>query len=304
MVSHVGIPFSLGLFRAFTLLADTPPSATAGSGQSDSREHTTAIPATAIDTDGTRSITSKPTRNGEGPRCLECDSNPYVTLPQLHAILQYGREMSSDIVSDVFEAAWKIDEDERAKVRRQRAVLLEDAHKGSLLNGEKMCHASAVGKEQRGDTVTMTAEEENGQHNDGRGHTDGGEGLRATEGGGPQSGPTLEAQLESVPNGQATALGSMGVPNPEAANTDVTGSEAEELGPGIVDDGQDDGQRPSCSPKDIIKDGSLSVATTSQAPRKVSFAAVSECDAVRLWIRRGAYMLPSFEVTSGSSFLL
>lgn len=36
-----------------------------------------------------------------------------------------------------------------------------------------------------------------------------------------------------------------------------------------------------------------------QAALTVSFAAVSECKVVREWIRRGAYTLPTFDVTSG-----
>lgn len=36
-----------------------------------------------------------------------------------------------------------------------------------------------------------------------------------------------------------------------------------------------------------------------QAAPTVSFTAVSECKAVREWVRRGAYTLPTFDVTSG-----
>lgn len=49
----------------------------------------------------------------------------------------------------------------------------------------------------------------------------------------------------------------------------------------------------------IPTEGHDQLVNQDQTALKVSFTAVSECKAVREWVRRGAYTLPAFDVTSG-----
>lgn len=50
---------------------------------------------------------------------------------------------------------------------------------------------------------------------------------------------------------------------------------------------------------DNTAEGRDQLMNQDQSTLTVSFAAVSECKAVREWVSRGAYTLPAFDVTSG-----
>ena len=123
-----GIPFSLGLFRAFAMLAET---------SSDSRRG--VLPTAA-------GVSAPPPFEGDQPRrsatgssveghgssvilcssCEEGDNIPRVTLPHLRAILEHGGGMSAADVSEICESVLKAEscmQQERPELQQQPTLV-------------------------------------------------------------------------------------------------------------------------------------------------------------------------------------
>ncbi|CAM9183230.1 unnamed protein product, partial [Hapterophycus canaliculatus] len=228
-VEDTGIPFSAGLFRAFYMLAETPPSPTNGAmivdqnsgviASTGSRSSSTGSPPKAAAASVGVSL-SVDQRNDDGV--------PRVSLPQLRAILRYGG-MTPTAASDVCDSVAETEAEWRSSSQIQRQEIQRDTTVANVVPE----HATSVEHE------TVAAERTTGRGTEFMGAD---EEVRETE--------MKRALIDSVDGEQAA-------------------------------DGQDSQLR------------------KGNPPFTLSFAAVSECKAVRDWVRKGAYTLPAFDITSG-----
>eukprot|EP00903_Cladosiphon_okamuranus_P008129 g7829.t1 len=231
-----GIPFSLGLFRAFSMLAETSlPSGTptTNSGGSSSVNMATTI---AAPPHGKIAATA---------------GVPCVSLASLTAILEHGGGMAPADVAAVCELVVRKEEE---AIRNQGSKVSPTATAGcseEAANGKSEPAAGLEPDRTRDPT---------------------GEGAEATAGT-PQK---LHNELDG-----AHAAGDQSEELRDDRNRVAAAGSSTGAREGIPTVGQDQ------------------LVNQDQTALTISFTAVSECKAVREWVRRGAYTLPPFDVTSG-----
>lgn len=187
--------------------------------------------------------------------------NPRVTLPHLKAILEHGVGMSVADVSSVCEAVSTAEEDRR---RRQRDLrLLQPITPPGTPEGlvEK---AGLEG----GIEVTTCVKDVSAEATDI---------IKQVVSGGT---PGDNAKTVRAAESQHGQKGDEGGLAQECAIKSTTEEGQQKELPGMADSYT---RNPS----------------HEESMLTVSFAAVCDCEAVRAWVRQGAYTLPSFDVTSG-----
>lgn len=299
--STVGILFSLGLFRAFTLLAEARPSSTLPTSQSPD---TSLVPAP-----GEKVLCAKPPNlknaaesstnileDGEPPGLLfEARGGPHVTRAQLGAILQH-EGMSAADVSEVFEIAWGTDEVDKGK-QRARQKSQDNARKIGWRSAPE--HGGTDSDEEKKKTegeaetvevvVSTTAAGRAMGDNTPTSNIDGTPDVDAlTSSGGIACKPSTSWETtprQLIVKGEAELI--------PKAHADGPGAEFLEEGT------KDKSLEVKRAQERDNSRGEVGDVMPLQEDRKVSFAAVSQCAAVRTMVRGGAYRLPSFDVTSG-----
>lgn len=214
-------------------------------------------------------------RQGSGvpscPPCEESGSIPRVTLPHLKAILEHSGGMSATEVSEVCEFVLRTEscmQQEKPGLQQQQQPALVSGAEGIGGVGEEL----AVGVE---GNVCFGDNAEGVEKRKPVADDKGGRGAAAAV----DARPAVEtAKTNELPNigGQDNA-GTVG--------------EREDLDTATV---------PKIGRDGVIGEYGTAVEKPPHGePLTISFATVCDCEAVRAWVRKGAFTLPSFDVTSG-----
>lgn len=295
-----GIPFSLGLFRAFMMLAEAPDvtltrdltttGATASAGcipdvgkrlpatitstssthvRRNSRESRAVIGATAL----------KPVDDQDAPQRDFSRRDPRVTLPFLRAILlEHGVGLSPAEVSGVFEAAAR----DQRRVELKKKVLQQNVGDHGSESGSAAISSGNTASEVAGSVAYE------------RGNAD----LTGRANGDEGSAPGAE-KVEIRRDESAQSAGAE-VPMDRERDTTKDVPDAVERGERKQPDPQHEDPSRVIDGEGVSSrsDGNLPLEEPEPLPT-VSFIEACECETVRAWVRRGAYSLPPFEVTSG-----
>lgn len=187
--------------------------------------------------------------------------DPCVTLQHLRAILEHGGGMPIADISNVCKLLSNAKERRRHRQRKRRRLQLDTP-------------ASTANKGPNAE-VDRTAQ-------GGNEAVDGAEGNKPADQAQVAGGPAeREAQVASTAG--RTGLQDNGVRVPAGAFVE---SEGRNNTTHNVRGNSAEGRK-------------VASETAREDPIMVSFAEVCSCEAVRAWVRKGAYTLPSFEVTSG-----
>lgn len=161
-------------------------------------------------------------------------------------------------------------------------------------NGEYMPDVAGLGLV-RQEVAAITRDNRN---DDSQGSRDG-QDILTLEGGRANDAATAENYSVTVPDGEVATTqrteesqSGEGVEAPAAKGDEALVVAREET------EGQESG-KPGLPTTDV--NAASGRITAEFDPRRVSFSAVSANSAVRSWVRSGAYTLPPFGVTSGSS---
>lgn len=232
-----GIPFSSGLFRAFSMLAATP-----SSSATPAKNNQGLLSADTV----TTTVTA-PTSPAGNPhdKTAATAGVPCVPLPHLRAILEHGGGMTPDDASGICELVVRKEDASRSQRKMQISEKISTP-----------ATAAATGKG-------------GGLEPDGIGGIPG-EGVEATA--------TTLQRLHNELNG-----------------VDATEDETKE----ILDAASRKAATDAGGRDGTTEEGHGQLVDQAQPALTVSFTTVSECKAVREWVRRGAYTLPAFDVTSG-----
>lgn len=213
-------------------------------------------------------------RQGSGvlscPPCEESGSIPRVTLPHLRAILEHGGGMSATDVSEVCEFVLSTEscmQQEKPGLTQQPALV--SGAEGIAGVGEEL----AIGVE---GNVCVGDNAEGVEKRKPVADDKGGRGAAAAV-------DTHSVVVETAKTNELPNIGGLD-------NTETVG-EREDLDTATVRKISGDGV--------IGEDGTAVEKPSHGKPLTVSFATVCDCEAVRAWVRKGAFTLPSFDVTSG-----
>lgn len=295
-----GIPFSLGLFRAFMMLAEAPelPSTrdltTAGTTAAPGciPEVGKYLPATITSTNSTHmrrnsresstvidATTLNPVDDRDASQIDFSGSDPRVTLPFLRAILlEHGVGLLPAEVSVVSEATAR---DQRRVELKKKA---QQQNVGDLDSGSGSAVVSS------GRIASEGAE----SVANGRGNGDLTRQTNGDEGSAPE-----EKKVGTRRDKGAQSVGTGASMDRERDTTEdvidaVGREELKQADPHDED------------PSRVIDGESVSLGIGCDAPFEeteppptVSFSEACDCETVRAWVRRGAYSLPPFEVISG-----
>ena len=269
-----GIPFSLGLFRAFAMLAETSSDSRRGDLPTVAGVSTPPLPSAGDQPQRSATDPSVQCHGGSAlsrPPCEESGNTPRVTLPHLRAILEHGGGMSAADVSDVFEFV------SRAKsfMQLERSELQQQQQQPKPVSGGKgntgVAEGLTIGVE--GDACLADSAE-------------------ATENCKPltddKGGRGVAAAVNTHPVAETTQTG--GLPLIDAQESKGVVGERETLDAATVRKIGGGG---------VGEDGTAVERPSHGEPLTVSFATVCDCETVRAWVRKGAFTLPSFDVTSG-----
>lgn len=228
-----GVPFSPGLFRAFSMLAETPVSSGNPCTKSSADTATSTVTAPCSKTAAAAAGVLR------------------VSLPDLTAILAHGGGMTPAEVAGVCElVAWKEGVDQGGQ-RKVQTPETESTTVGS--------EASATGKDE-----PAVGLEPDGIISGSRGESE------------EDDATPPQRSYNELDGAHAT-----GDEFRDAANRGATVDRVAGGRGGSTAEGHD------------------RLKIQDQHALTVSFTTVSECEAVRAWVRRGAYTLPAFDVTSG-----
>lgn len=180
-------------------------------------------------------------------------------------------------MSEIFETAWKMDETETRRKRPEVSTAPTD-------------NPDAVTANENGEylpEVAMATREN--QNHDNQGPKDG-QDMLSLEGEGASEIATVEKHSTTVPDREVATI--------QRTKDSGSGEGAE---PPVAREGTEnhENRRHGLQPTNF--NAGKELIAPMHEPRRVSFSAVSANDAVRSCVRSGAYTLPFFGVTSGSS---
>lgn len=211
---------------------------------------------------------------------------PRVTLPHLRAILEHGGGMSTADISEVCGSVWKAEESRRQQRRNRRdRRQLEPVHQ----SGSDEPEGATTERALAGGDVDKDAI----RHGDPRSSSEG-------------AGENASEEESQVGGGEVGVVGrpsAAAAPSPPPGGLEIS-TEGEAVAGGVPQGGHQEGVRRLEARSDAGAGGHGRAAARGnhlheEKPLTVSFVDVCDCSAVRTWVRRGAFTLPSFEVTSG-----
>lgn len=206
--------------------------------------------------------------------CLPCEdigSNPRVSLAHLRAILEQGGGMSATDVSEVFEsvstAERRTQQEEPERQQQQQPTLASGAEiiagveEGLAVGAEggACLGDSAEGAEKR---KPLVAEDKEGQ--------------------GAAAEVNTRTVVETAKTKELPKIGGQGSTETDGEREDQDVATVRKI------DGDGEGE-----------DGTAVEKPSDGEPLTISFTTVCDCEVVRAWVRKGAFTLPSFDVTSG-----